>query len=86
MDFAINAGEGFRFLGSRWKPGTENHTVTVQAVDRALLVDTLPPSCQVSGNAWAASMSGVGSVVFSCSRSLIAFIVFLFDLFEKWQH
>ncbi|KAF9036322.1 major facilitator superfamily domain-containing protein [Panaeolus papilionaceus] len=35
----------------------------VQAVDRALLVDTAPPSEQASGNAWAARMLGVGSVV-----------------------
>ncbi|RXW15447.1 hypothetical protein EST38_g10394 [Candolleomyces aberdarensis] len=35
----------------------------VQAVDRALLVDTLPPADQASGNAWAARMLGVGSVV-----------------------
>lgn len=35
----------------------------VQAVDRALLVDTLPSSAQASGNAWAARMLGVGSVV-----------------------
>ncbi|KIP03126.1 hypothetical protein PHLGIDRAFT_111240 [Phlebiopsis gigantea 11061_1 CR5-6] len=34
----------------------------VQAVDRALLVDTLPPSDQPDGNAWAARMLGVGSV------------------------
>ncbi|KAI0088334.1 major facilitator superfamily domain-containing protein [Irpex rosettiformis] len=34
----------------------------VQAVDRALLVDTLPPSEQPDGNAWAARMLGVGSV------------------------
>ncbi|KAA1474484.1 MFS general substrate transporter [Dentipellis sp. KUC8613] len=34
----------------------------VQAVDRALLVDTLPPSTQASGNAWAARMLGIGSV------------------------
>ncbi|KAJ6617111.1 major facilitator superfamily domain-containing protein [Mycena sp. CBHHK59/15] len=36
---------------------------TVQAVDRALLVDTLPPSLQPAGNAWAALMLGMGSVV-----------------------
>ncbi|OSX58127.1 hypothetical protein POSPLADRAFT_1153941 [Postia placenta MAD-698-R-SB12] len=34
----------------------------VQAVDRALLVDTLPPSDQADGNAWAARMLGIGSV------------------------
>ena len=36
---------------------------SVQAVDRALLVDTLPSSSQAAGNAWAARMLGVGSVV-----------------------
>ncbi|KAG5644844.1 hypothetical protein DXG03_007572 [Asterophora parasitica] len=35
----------------------------VMAVDRALLVDTLPPSDQASGNAWAARMLGLGAVV-----------------------
>ncbi|EIW74070.1 MFS general substrate transporter [Coniophora puteana RWD-64-598 SS2] len=34
----------------------------VQAVDRALLVDTLPTSDQPGGNAWAARMLAVGSV------------------------
>jgi solute carrier family 45, member 1/2/4 len=35
----------------------------VQALDRALLVDTLPPSLQPRGNAWAAGMLGFGAVV-----------------------
>jgi len=34
----------------------------VQAVDRALLVDTLPRAEQANGNAWAAIMLGIGSV------------------------
>ncbi|KAH7882867.1 major facilitator superfamily domain-containing protein [Phlebopus sp. FC_14] len=34
----------------------------VQALDRALLVDTLPTSEQPSGNAWAARMLAIGSV------------------------
>ncbi|EPS95433.1 hypothetical protein FOMPIDRAFT_1054159 [Fomitopsis schrenkii] len=34
----------------------------VQAVDRALIVDTLPSSEQADGNAWAARMLGIGSV------------------------
>ncbi|KEP48937.1 MFS transporter, sucrose transporter [Rhizoctonia solani 123E] len=34
----------------------------VQAVDRALLVDVLPPSQQAAGNAWAGRMFGLGSV------------------------
>jgi len=33
-----------------------------QAVDRALLVDTLPRAEQAKGNAWAAVMLGIGSV------------------------
>lgn len=36
---------------------------TVQAVDRALLVDILSTSLQPSGNAWAAKMLGFGSVL-----------------------
>ncbi|KAF7311285.1 MFS general substrate transporter [Mycena kentingensis (nom. inval.)] len=35
----------------------------VQAVDRALVVDTLPPAQQTAGNACAALMLGVGSVL-----------------------
>ncbi|KAL4076685.1 major facilitator superfamily domain-containing protein [Scleroderma yunnanense] len=35
----------------------------VQALDRALLVDTLPTSEQPNGNAWAACMLAIGSVV-----------------------
>lgn len=34
----------------------------VQAADRALLVDILPPSQQEVGNAWAGRMFGLGSV------------------------
>ncbi|OBZ66441.1 General alpha-glucoside permease [Grifola frondosa] len=34
----------------------------VQAVDRALIVDTLPSREQADGNAWAARMLGIGSV------------------------
>ncbi len=39
-----------------------NFAHTVQAVDRALIVDTLPSSDQADANAWAARMLGVGSV------------------------
>jgi hypothetical protein len=35
---------------------------TVQAVDRALVVDILPPSQQEKGNAWAGRMFGTGSL------------------------
>ncbi|KAF5352299.1 hypothetical protein D9758_011927 [Tetrapyrgos nigripes] len=35
----------------------------VMAVDRALVVDTLPASMQSAGTAWAARMGGVGAVV-----------------------
>ena len=34
----------------------------VMAVDRALLVDTLPRAEQAKGNAWAAIMVGIGGV------------------------
>ena len=33
------------------------------SVDRALLVDTIPSSEQPLGNAWAARMAGVGSIL-----------------------
>lgn len=35
----------------------------VQASDRALLVDVLPTEDQPLGNAWAAGMFGIGSVL-----------------------
>ena len=35
----------------------------VQALDRALIVDTIPSSQQPDGNAWAARMLNVGSVL-----------------------
>jgi solute carrier family 45 protein 1/2/4 len=34
----------------------------VQATDRALVVDILPPSQQEKGNAWAGRMFGTGSL------------------------
>jgi len=45
----------------------------VQAADRALLVDTLPPAQQERGNAWAGRMLSIGSVV--------GFCVYAFHLF-----
>ncbi|KIK91394.1 hypothetical protein PAXRUDRAFT_34952 [Paxillus rubicundulus Ve08.2h10] len=48
IDFSINAGALM--------------TLLVQALDRALLVDTLPPTEQPTGNAWAARMMAAGSV------------------------
>lgn len=36
--------------------------LSVQAVDRALIVDILPRAEQAKGNAWAAVMLGIGSV------------------------
>ena len=35
----------------------------VQAIDRALVVDTLSAEEQASGNAWAARMMGIGAVL-----------------------
>ncbi|THV02069.1 hypothetical protein K435DRAFT_963326 [Dendrothele bispora CBS 962.96] len=35
----------------------------VQAVNRALIVDSIPPSLQPAGNAWAARMQGMGSII-----------------------
>ena len=35
----------------------------MQAVDRALIVDTLPAKEQPGGNAWAARILGIGAVV-----------------------
>jgi hypothetical protein len=43
------------------KPAAD--TIIVQAVDRALLVDTLPATEQATGNAWAAQMLGIGGVI-----------------------
>lgn len=61
MDFSINGGKFFHI--SPYVPTTRNLTrPPVQAVDRALLVDTFPRTEQETGNAWAAIMQGVGGV------------------------
>jgi solute carrier family 45 protein 1/2/4 len=58
IDFSINAGET-----SILSALIETLTVSpVMAVDRALLVDTLPRDEQAKGNAWAAIMVGIGGV------------------------
>ncbi|KZO99261.1 hypothetical protein CALVIDRAFT_477540 [Calocera viscosa TUFC12733] len=51
----------------------------VQAMDRALLVDTLPASEQELGNAWAARMMGLGGVLgfFTGYMDLVAWFPFL---------
>ncbi|CAK5281837.1 unnamed protein product [Mycena citricolor] len=51
----------------------------VQAVDRALVVDTLPPSQQAAGNACAALMLGLGAVVgfFVGNLPLVSMLSFL---------
>lgn len=55
----------------------------VQAVDRALIVDSIPFSEQPDGNAWAARMLGLGSVVgfFMCdstgSHSNLFYLTFI---------
>lgn len=57
IDFSINAG------GSYILSTLITFTVIpVMAVDRALLVDTLPRDEQAKGNAWAAIMFGIGGV------------------------
>ena len=60
IDFSINAGECISHVMSKI---AELRLHTVQAVDRALLVDTIPSFDQAAGNAWAARMLGIGSVV-----------------------
>jgi solute carrier family 45 protein 1/2/4 len=58
IDFSINAGKVPSYILV-----THTHTIAVvQAVDRALLVDILPPTLQAAGNAWAGRMFGLGSV------------------------
>jgi solute carrier family 45, member 1/2/4 len=49
----------------------------VQALDRALIVDTLPSSQQASGNAWAAGMLGFGSV--------FGFLLYCPTLFSQFE-
>ncbi|KAJ7856922.1 hypothetical protein B0H13DRAFT_1641253 [Mycena leptocephala] len=57
----------------------------VQAVDRALLVDTLPTAQQAAGNACAALMLGFGSVVgfFMCVPSFCSFTSF--NILSQWK-
>lgn len=51
----------------------------VQAADRALVVDTLPPSQQEKGNAWAGRMFGTGSLAgfFVGNINLVSILPFL---------
>lgn len=57
IDFSINAG---MLIKTSYQLSDAS---IVQAVDRALLIDTLPSAAQPAGNAWAARMLGVGSVI-----------------------
>jgi solute carrier family 45 protein 1/2/4 len=58
IDFSINAGDS-----SNLSVLTGTLMISpVIAVDRALLVDTLPRAEQAKGNAWAAIMVGIGAV------------------------
>ena len=50
-------------VGSKFKDVNILMEVVVMSVDRALLVDTIPSSEQPLGNAWAARMLGVGSII-----------------------
>ncbi|KAK0484971.1 sucrose transporter [Armillaria novae-zelandiae] len=59
IDFSINAG--IIIFASYDLVSSYCHTV--MAVDRALLVDTLPASQQPAANAWAAAMFSLGSVI-----------------------
>lgn len=60
IDFSINAGDFPMFVVVFISD--ELTGLLVQAVDRALLVDTLSRAEQAKGNAWAAIMLGIGSV------------------------
>ncbi|KZT22893.1 MFS general substrate transporter [Neolentinus lepideus HHB14362 ss-1] len=60
IDFAVNAGKFSPSLDIFF--ASDRAAYIVQAVDRALIVDTLPTDEQASGNAWAARMLGIGSV------------------------
>ncbi|TDL20701.1 MFS general substrate transporter [Rickenella mellea] len=59
-----SANEAFTVFLAIWAIYCIDFAINVvQAVDRALLVDTLPTTRQATGNAWAARMLGIGSVV-----------------------
>ena len=61
MDFSINVG-ACRMISRYVHPAEFPPWYTVQAVDRALVVDVLPTGLQPAGNAWAATMFGAGGV------------------------
>jgi solute carrier family 45, member 1/2/4 len=63
IDFSINAGAYNMRI-----PVCLLTFHTVQAMDRALLVDVLPATEQERGNAWAGRMFGLGSIIgfFAC--------------------
>ncbi|KZP04887.1 hypothetical protein FIBSPDRAFT_708005, partial [Athelia psychrophila] len=70
IDFSINAGMCYTCTP---------RTHLVQAVNRALIIDTLPSAQQASGNAWASRMMGVGGIAgfFLGSIDLPHFLPFL---------
>lgn len=69
IDFSINAGQRSTSIVLRC---LLNALLSVMAVDRALMVDTLPAFEQPSGTAWAARMLAIGSVAgfFMCVSSI----------------
>ena len=62
IDFSINAGMPPRRPSYLSRAPNPHVLSPVQAVDRALIVDTLPSADQADANAWAARMLGFGSV------------------------
>ena len=83
MQVSIHFCSSFTIIGAVFSSFLTPGTSTVQAVDRALLVDTLPASRQASGNAWAARMGGIGSVTgfFMYALQLRQFLTFWLQLF-----
>ena len=63
IDFSINVGQ-YSCHAHLYNTAhlTKTYLLTVMAVDRALMVDTLPSFEQPSGTAWAARMLAIGSV------------------------
>lgn len=59
----FGGGSGFAIFIAVWAIYLIDFSINaVMSTDRALVVDTLPPSQQEEGSAWAGRMFGVGSV------------------------
>lgn len=89
IDFSINAGALTSTHSSAPGMNTDIFTIlhhSVMAVDRALVIDTLPKSEQEAGNAWASRMSGIGGIAGFFVYVHITQIRGIIEIFHEFPH